>query len=360
MSTSVTTRRFLLLLLLIGLFLLSYQVLVFFITPTLWAAILAYVTWPLYTRLRKRLPERDNTSALLMTLALVLVVGVPILMGMLLLQQDIRDAFVNLQAQITQGRLSVPPEVVRMPWVGPEIQSMVDQVNQDPSGLFQSIRQWVQSHLNYGKVIINEVMQNSAKLGFALMTVFFLYRDGDTILAQVRRALHHVLGPRVDGYLKEIGQTTQAVVYGIGLTALAQALLATIGYAVAGAPSPILLFLLTAFLALIPFGAPVAWGGVSLWLFAQGHTVPAIGLALWGLFAVSWIDNIIRPIVISGVTEVPFLLVMFGVLGGLGAFGLIGLFIGPVILAVLLAVWREWQTNGMSGAEELSDAESSL
>jgi predicted PurR-regulated permease PerM len=119
-------------------------------------------------------------------------------------------------------------------------------------------------------------------------------------------------------------------------------MLAGLGYAVAGAPSPILLTLMTLLIALIPFGTPFAWGGVAIWMLAKGQTVPAIGLILWGVFVVSWIDNIIRPMVISGATKVPFLLIMFGVLGGLGAFGMVGLFIGPVILAVLLAVWREW------------------
>jgi len=159
---------------------------------------------------------------------------------------------------------------------------------------------------------------------------------------QVRAALHKLLDSRSEGYLQAIGQTTQAVVYGIGLTALAQAMLAGIGYWVAGAPSPILLTLMTFVIALIPFGTPFAWGAVSIWLFSQGQTIPALGLAAWGVFVISWIDNIIRPMVISGATKVPFILIMFGVLGGLTAFGMIGLFIGPVILAVLLAVWREW------------------
>jgi predicted PurR-regulated permease PerM len=94
--------------------------------------------------------------------------------------------------------------------------------------------------------------------------------------------------------------------------------------------------------ALIPFVVPFMWGGASLWLLLTGSTVAAIGLFLWGLFAVSWIDNLVRPLVISGATRIPFLLVMFGVLGGLAAFGLVGLFIGPVILGIIVAIWREW------------------
>ncbi|KAF7276019.1 hypothetical protein GWI33_011004 [Rhynchophorus ferrugineus] len=102
------------------------------------------------------------------------------------------------------------------------------------------------------------------------------------------------------------------------------------------------LTIVTFIFALIPFGTPFAYGAVALWLFSQGHTVGAIGVMVWGVVIVSSADNVIRPLVISGATRIPFLLIMFGVLGGISSFGLVGLFIGPVILAVLLAIWREW------------------
>ena len=106
--------------------------------------------------------------------------------------------------------------------------------------------------------------------------------------------------------------------------------------------APVLLAAATAMIALVPFGAPLIWGSVGIWLLITGHTGAGIGLLLWGALAVSWIDNLIRPLVISNQTRIPFLLVLFGVLGGITAFGLVGLFVGPVILAVLMAVWREW------------------
>lgn len=170
----------------------------------------------------------------------------------------------------------------------------------------------------------------------------FFYRDGTSLVRQIRQALRNIIGNRIDGYIDSVGTTTRAVVYGIGLTALAQALLAGIGYYFAGAPSPILLTIVTFIIALIPFGTPFVWGGVSIWLLSQGHTVEGIGLALWGILVISWVDNLIRPIVISGATKIPFIIIFIGVLGGLTAFGFVGLFIGPVVLAIGLAVWREW------------------
>jgi len=125
-------------------------------------------------------------------------------------------------------------------------------------------------------------------------------------------------------------------------TALAQGALAGLGYWWARVDGPVLLGAVTALVAMLPFGAPLVWGSIGAWLLVSGEFAAGIGLLLWGALVVSWVDNLIRPLVISSATRIPFLLVLFGVLGGLAAFGLIGLFLGPVILAVLVAVWREW------------------
>jgi predicted PurR-regulated permease PerM len=145
--------------------------------------------------------------------------------------------------------------------------------------------------------------------------------------------------------LHAAGMTTRAVVYGVLLTALVQGFVAGLGYWVAGIKSPVILGVITAILALIPFCTPIAWGLAGCWLLVQGHTSAAIGIWLWGALVVSQLDNVLRPIFISSVSPIPFLLVLFGVLGGLLAFGLVGLFIGPIVLAVAWAVWREWAAH---------------
>ena len=125
-------------------------------------------------------------------------------------------------------------------------------------------------------------------------------------------------------------------------------MLAGLGYWVAGIAAPALWGVITALVSLIPFVGPVVWIGLSLGLLAHGETQAALGLFLWGALVVSWVDNLIRPLVISGPTRIPFLLVFLGVLGGLNAFGLIGLFLGPVLLAVSVAIWREWLVHARS------------
>ncbi|XID75998.1 AI-2E family transporter [Alkanindiges sp. WGS2144] len=336
----------------IGLILLSFQVLKFFIVPVVWAAILAYITWPIYQAILRSFGHRHNLSALVMTILLSIVIGVPFIMAIFLLQHEGRDLYINLQHQIFSGGIVLPDVIKSVPIIGPELNKFVAQLNAHPYDLASTIRHWVQGHIGYGKIVLGEISRNIFKLTLAILTLFFFYRDGNFILDQVRTALDKVIGYRVHSYLLAIGETTRAVVYGVGLTALAQALLAGIGYWVAGAPNPMMLTFATFLLALIPFGTPFAWGGVSIWLLSQGQTWEAAGLALWGLCVVSWIDNIIRPLVISGATKIPFLLIMFGVLGGLASFGMVGIFIGPVILAILLAVWREWLHQKLTEPEQ--------
>ena len=324
------------------LFYLSFQVLKYFIVPVLWAAIIAYITWPLYHSVQKLCGPRPTLSATIMISMVVLVVGIPLTFAIFMLQHEGRNLFYELQRQVFSGHLDVPQFIRDLPIIGKEVTRTLKEINTDPNSIVQNVSGWFQSHLNYGRLVLSEISKNIFKLCFAVMSLFFFYRDGQTILNQVSKALEMVIGPRIHHYLDTISETTRAVVYGVGLTAIAQALLAGLSYFVAGVPNPMVLTIVTFIFALIPFGPPVAYSAVSLWLFSQGQTIEAIGVMVWGVCVVSTADNVIRPLVISGATQIPFLLIMFGVLGGLASFGMVGLFVGPVILAVLLAIWREW------------------
>ena len=324
------------------LFYLSFQVLKYFIVPVLWAAIIAYITWPLYHSVQKLCGPRPTLSATIMISMVVLVVGIPLTFAIFMLQHEGRNLFYELQRQVFSGHLDVPQFIRDLPIIGKEVTRTLKEINTDPNSIVQNVSGWFQSHLNYGRLVLSEISKNIFKLCFAVMSLFFFYRDGQTILNQVSKALEMVIGPRIHHYLDTISETTRAVVYGVCLTAIAQALLAGLSYFVAGVPNPMVLTIVTFIFALIPFGPPVAYSAVSLWLFSQGQTIEAIGVMVWGVCVVSTADNVIRPLVISGATQIPFLLIMFGVLGGLASFGMVGLFVGPVILAVLLAIWREW------------------
>lgn len=341
-NKELVIQRLLAITLLVILFILCFKVVKFFIVPALWGAILAYVTFPIYTFFHTKVKFSPNFSALIMTVTISLIIGIPLIIGAFFLQHEALNLYSTLVHRIESGYVDLPDFIKNLPVIGEQIQNSLLEMNKNPEGTMEAFRAWIQSHLYYGKIAFDAVLKGVAKLGMALMTLFFFFRDGKNLIAQIRQALRNIIGDRIDGYIDSVGATTQAVVYGIGLTALAQAILAGIGYVFAGAPNPLLLTILTFVAALIPFGTPFAWGAVSIWLISQGMVTEGIGLALWGTLVISWVDNLIRPIVISGATKIPFIIIFIGVLGGLTAFGFVGLFIGPVVLAIALAVWREW------------------
>jgi predicted PurR-regulated permease PerM len=150
-------------------------------------------------------------------------------------------------------------------------------------------------------------------------------------------------GDRLDSYLATAGAMTRAVMYGFLATAFAQGLIAGIGYAILGIHGAVLLGALTGALSVVPvLGTAIVWGSVSVYLFVTGHLVKGIIMIAWGVLLVHPTDNVLRPLLISNATHVPFIIVMFGVIGGVAAVGLVGIFVGPVILAIGLAVWRKW------------------
>jgi predicted PurR-regulated permease PerM len=340
--TSVFGRRIALGLFLTGLLVLSYQVLRLFLVPVAWAIILVYVTWPLHRQLCRWLGARPATSAVLMTLFLALAFGLPLLWVILVLRDEVPAAHQALVVFLAGGADALPRELAHLPWIGPELERLLELSAEDPMALRAQVLQWVKPWAEESLRVLGDIGFTAFKFGFALLTAFFLYRDGESLLAQAGRLFAGLLGPRAEHYLRAVGDTTRAVLYGLVLTALLQGALAGLGYWAAGVQAPVLLGVVTAIFALVPFGTPLIWGAVSAWLVFSGQTWEGAGLAAWGGLVVSQIDNLFRPLVISSATRIPYILVLFGVLGGISAFGLVGLFLGPIVIAVLLAVWREW------------------
>jgi predicted PurR-regulated permease PerM len=162
------------------------------------------------------------------------------------------------------------------------------------------------------------------------------------VLGQARRLAPLLFPSAPVLFLDHIGDVVRAVVFGLLGTAVAQGAIAAVGFAIFGVPSPVLLGVVTAFGSFIPFGPTLVWIVAVIGLFLGGHTGAAIGMAIWGTLLVSTVDNVLRPLLISGPTQIPFLLVLFGVLGGLASLGLLGLFVGPVVLSVAFALLAEF------------------
>ena len=324
-----------------GLVILVFVVMRPFIGTLAWACILAYATWPLAAKLSAKCRGRDTLVAGLATLLAAITLFAPLLWLAWLAQQEVAGVYAGARAFLTS-----PPEIPSflrdIPGLGDWLAQQRLHLLGDPQGVADTLKAWASAHFQQAAMLAGGLGRTLAKLILVLVILFFFYRDGKRIIHELSHVLARFMGPRTHDYLAAAATTTRAVVYGILLTALIQGMVAGAGYWVAGLASPVTLGLFTALCALIPFGTPVAWGASGALLLLHGETGAAIGVWIWGAAVVSQIDNVLRPLFISSVSDIPFLLVLFGVLGGILAFGLIGLFTGPIVLAVAWAVWGEW------------------
>ena len=325
-----------------GLVWLCYSILQVFLVSIAWAVIIAYIMWPAYRWLRVRLNHNENLSAFLCTGAISLILMLISYWLVVLLQRELTLIYPVVMNNLSNTKLEVPQFIVALPWLNNLFQHYLDQINTNDAGLRSQILGLARQFLGQMGNFAGNLGKHVVKLGFMLITLFFCFRDGQKVIAQLNNGTRFFLGEYQHIYLKTAGDTAHAVVYGLMLAALGQGFIAAIGYEFSGFNAPILFGAITALLAIVPFGATLIWLPASFGLMMSGQAWNGIFLFLWGLILISTVDNVIRPIVISGASRIPFLVVMFGVFGGLNAFGGVGLFLGPVILSVALAVWQVW------------------
>jgi len=347
-SGAVLLRRALLGLLLAGLGLVCLWVLRPFLSPILWAAVLAYVTWPLFQRLRTPFRSLRGTAASAMTLLVVSMAILPIFWLLVLVQHELVDAYRTFTAYLSQGPHSLPAAIRDLPWAGARLQETLDRYSADPAALEREVPGWFQRWGGQLAALLGDVGRNLAKIFVSVLTLFFFYRDGDGLVDQCKRVGQRFFGHKLDPSMLAAGRMTRAVVYGFLITAFAQGLIAGIGYWIVQLEAPVLLGALTGLLSTAPlFGTAFLWAPIGIWLVVVGHTWQGVLLLVWGTIIVHPTDNVLRPLLISNATHVPFLLIMFGALGGLAAFGLIGVFVGPVLLGVAAGIWAEWAARSI-------------
>ena len=238
--------------------------------------------------------------------------------------------------------MSCPPAIRNIPWFGSWLQDGLDRYAGDPATLSREIAWGVQRWKGELGALLGGLGRSVAKVFLALLTLFFLYRDGDALVRQMHRVGKRFFDDRLDRFIGAAGIMTRAVVYGLLITALAQGVIAGFGYRIFGLEAPALLGALTGLLSTAPLlGTAFVWIPLGVGLILAGHTWKGVLLLAWGFLLVHPTDNVLRPLLITSVTRVPFLLVMFGAFGGLIAFGLAGVFVGPILLGVASAVWLE-------------------
>ncbi|MFZ2725239.1 MAG: AI-2E family transporter [Methylococcaceae bacterium] len=319
----------------------TYLILHYFFNPLLWAVIIVYITYPLYSKLNDKLNHRENLSAVLMCGVVFMLFLSPFIWLSYQLQHELTEFYQANLDSLTEKPV-LPDNIQLIPYFGQLLQDFFDKFATVEEFLLKQITPLIKRFSSQLINFIGDIGYNMAQLTLTVFISFFLYRDGVLVFNEIKQAGFSLLEERFTLYLNTIQITIKAVLYGIVLTAMGQAAVAGLGYYFVGVHSPIFASMITFFCSLIPFATPLSWGLIALSLLLSGKTLAGIELLLWGVFVVSWVDNIIRPIVISSSTKIPFIIVMLGILGGLMSFGLLGLFIGPVILAIVLAIWREY------------------
>jgi predicted PurR-regulated permease PerM len=278
-----------------------------------------------------------------MTLLVTAAAMVPLFWLLVLVQRELVDAYRDFEVYLSRGPQALPAAIRDVPWLGGWLQQSLDRYASDPSALGREFTSWLLRWGGQLAGLLGDVGRNIAKLLVAILTLFFFYRDGDLLVSQARRVVSRFFGDRLDPSIRAAALMTRAVVYGLLITALAQGAIAGIGYRIVGLGAPVLLGALTGLFSTAPLlGTALVWAPLGVALFLAGSSWKGVLLLIWGALLVHPTDNLLRPLLISNVTHVPFLLVMFGVLGGLLAFGLVGLFVGPILLGVAAAIWNEW------------------
>jgi predicted PurR-regulated permease PerM len=313
-----------------------------FVTALLCAAIVCFSTWPVYDWLVLRLGRRRSLAALAMTLLLVLVMVLPVALLALTLADTATPAIDWLRDTFAHG-MPLPPDWVRdLPLAGESLDTGWRELVANKAKFAEAVKKIAppvqQGLFKVGLLLGEGVIQ----LSLATFIAFFLYRDGEALVASAREAMKRLAGELAPGLFVTVGGTVQGVVYGLVGTAIAQGIVAVIGFAIAGVPGALLLGFLTFMLSMVPIGPPLIWGGATAWLAYQDQTGWAVFMAVYGFVVISGIDNVIKPLLISRGSSLGFALVFLGVMGGVFAFGFVGIFLGPTLLAVGLSVLDEW------------------
>jgi predicted PurR-regulated permease PerM len=324
----------------LGLLVATYWVIQPFIVPLIWAGILAYVTWPLFRRVRD-FTKRPRLAAGLFTGAVALGVGLLAAWVLVSLASEATH-LIGVTRQWLDAGAPLPDWVMSRPWLAERMTQIRDESIIDPTAVLRYATRFGSQVSGQLVEVAGGLATNAFKFAITVLALFFFYLDGEKI-SQHGVRLAGMAFPRSPRVVEHVGQVVRAVVFGLVGTALVQGLMAGIGFAVFQVPSPVALGALTVVASFVPAGPLLVWAGAALGLLIGGSVGGAIGMAIYGTLLISSIDNVLRPLLISG-GEVPihFLIVFFGVLGGLASFGMLGLFLGPVLLSVGFALVAEF------------------
>ncbi|WP_045679296.1 AI-2E family transporter [Martelella endophytica] len=323
-----------------------------FLVPVLAALIIAFASQPVFNDLNRRLGyRRALTSAIAICLILLFLI-LPIIFAVLYMSREL-EAWITWASQANRVGAPVPDWIHNLPvvgtWVADKWQAYLGQPG-DIGQLIQAV-----SGENIGGIYRTALFVGGRVFGlvlsalFMLIALFFIYKDGPKFADQLDMIGERLFPDRWHRISRVVPATISSTVTGMTLIAMGEGVVLGTAYYLAGVPNFVSFGLLTAVMAMVPGGAPLTFTLISGYLIARGTPVHGIGLLAWGTIELFIVDKTLRPRLVGGPIKLPFLPTFFGLVGGVKTMGLIGLFVGPVLMALIVAIWREWVLEASTG-----------
>lgn len=316
-----------------------------FVVPVLAALVIATASWPLFCRLRQAIGGSRTLAAAIAILLILGFIVVPLMYAITYAFQEVRE-WIGWAVATNKAGAPVPDWIRALPIVGEWMAKQWTDLLDHPGAIGELTQ--IISGANIGNIYRVALAASGAAFHllltmlFMLIALFFIYRDGETFMAQVDGIGERILPMRWGRISRIVPATISSTVTGMTLIAIGEGIVLGIAYWIAGVPSAVTLGVLTGLMALFPGGAPLSFTLVSIYLISSGSPVAGVALFLWGSIELFIVDKTLRPKLVGGPIKLPFLPTFFGLIGGVKTMGFLGLFIGPVLMALLVAIWREW------------------
>ncbi len=313
-----------------------------FVSSILWAGILVFTTWPVAEWLRRHLRVGHGGAAGIMVTVTAVLIVLPLALAAPASTGDVAHLRAAVEDALRSGLPETPGWVFDVPVFGPTLGALWNTWAADITVLVTALQPYFVMLAESGLSLVLGIANGVVLFLFALFIAFFFYLYGEPIAARLVNVIHRIAGPQADRLIEVTGATVRGTVFSIIGTALVQGVLTALGLWIAGVPRPVLLATVAGFLAVLPVGAPLVWIPASLWLLEEGDTGYGIFLLVYGLVVITGTYHVIQPWILARGARLPFLLTVLGVLGGVLAFGLLGVFLGPVLLGVGFSLVNEW------------------
>ena len=328
----------------IGLVLLALWIIRAFLPAVGWACVIAIALWPVLHKIENHswFTGRTTLVAAILTLAIALLVVLPVAIGIGQASHEAHDLMVWFK-DVQENGIALPDFVQHLPFGSQQVSAWWQ------ANLTQPLRESPAMKGLHGGAVVTFGRHFGARaahvlvvFGFMLITLFVIFQAGPRLSGALLKGAQRAFGSNGAQLLERMANAVRGTVAGLVVVGIGEGALLGLFYGVAGVPHATLLGFVTAVAAMLPFCAPIVFCGAALWLLVQGMMAWAVGLLVFGFVVVFVAEHFVRPVIIGNSTRLPFLLVLFGILGGAETFGLIGLFIGPALMTVLMVLWTEW------------------